>query len=52
MAALALAPACNAYPCTVLGHRAAGAPLWGWVIVALLVLVLLALGLYAWRRLR
>jgi hypothetical protein len=25
---------------------------WGWVIVALLVLVLLALGLYALRRLR
>jgi hypothetical protein len=33
------------------GH-AAGATLWGWVIVVLLVLALLAVGLYAFRRMR
>ncbi|HEV2235829.1 MAG TPA: hypothetical protein VGR57_04125 [Ktedonobacterales bacterium] len=52
MAARALASAFNAYPGAALGRHVASAPLWGWVIVALLVLALLALGLFAFRRMR
>ncbi len=52
MAALALTPALNAHSSAVLARHPAGVPLWGWVVVALLVLALLALGLYAFRRLQ
>jgi hypothetical protein len=41
-----------AHPGWPTSSHAASATLWGWVIVALLVLVLLAVGLYALRRMR
>ncbi len=48
----ALAAGFAAHPEMAWSLHEVGAVLWGWVIIALVVMALLAVGLYAFRRLR